>query len=92
METVIIKFVADTDGLQPAIKQLEAIGKITAEDAARIEKLNAEQKEYIQTVNQTATAFGQLSEEAKDVAATINAQVLQGVADAMAEMGEEAQK
>jgi len=92
VETVIIKFVADTDGLQPAIKQLEAIGKITAEDAARIEKLNAEQKEYIQTVNQTTTAFGQLSEEAKDVAATINAQVLQGVADAMAEMGEEAQK
>jgi len=30
--------------------------------------------------------------EAKDVAATINAQILQGVADAMAEMGNEAQK
>lgn len=92
MENVIIKFVADTDGLQPAIKQLEAIGKITAEDAARIQKLNDEQREYIQTVNQTTTAFGNLQSEAKDVAATINAQVLQGVADAMAEMGNEAQK
>jgi len=92
VENVIIKFVADTDGLQPAIKQLEAIGKITAEDAARIQKLNDEQREYIQTVNQTTTAFGNLQAEAKDVAATINAQVLQGVADAMAEMGEEAQK
>jgi hypothetical protein len=92
VENVIIKFVADTDGLQPAIKQLEAIGKITAEDAARIQKLNDEQREYIQTVNQTTTAFGNLQAEAKDVAAAINAQVLQGVADAMAEMGEEAQK
>lgn len=92
MENVIIKFVADTDGLQPAIKQLEAIGKITAEDAARIQKLNDEQREYIQTVNQTTTAFGNLQSEAKDVAATINAQILQGVADAMAEMGNEAQK
>lgn len=92
MENVIIKFVADTDGLQPAIKQLEAIGKITAEDAARIQKLNDEQREYIQTVNQTTTAFGELSAEAKDITAAINAQVLQGVADAMAEMGEEAQK
>lgn len=92
MENVIIKFVADTDGLQPAIKQLEAIGKITAEDAARIQKLNDEQREYIQTVNQTTTAFGNLQAEAKDVAATINAQILQGVADAMAEMGDEAQK
>jgi len=92
VENVIIKFVADTDGLQPAIKQLEAIGKITAEDAARIQKLNDEQREYIQTVNQTTTAFGELSAEAKDITATINAQVLQGVADAMAEMGNEAQK
>ena len=92
MENVIIKFVADTDGLQPAIKQLEAIGKITAEDAARIQKLNDEQREYIQTVNQTTTAFGELSAEAKDITAVINAQVLQGVADAMAEMGDEAQK
>jgi hypothetical protein len=92
VENVIIKFVADTDGLQPAIKQLEAIGKITAEDAARIQKLNDEQREYIQTVNQTTTAFGQLSAEAKDITAAINAQVLQGVADAMAEMGDEAQK
>jgi len=92
VENVIIKFVADTDGLQPAIKQLEAIGKITAEDAARIQKLNDEQREYIQTVNQTTTAFGELSAEAKDITAAINAQVLQGVADAMAEMGEEAQK
>ena len=78
--------------MQPAIKQLEAIGKITAEDAARIQKLNDEQREYIQTVNQTTTAFGNLQSEAKDVAATINAQILQGVADAMAEMGNEAQK
>lgn len=92
MENVIIKFTADTDGLQPAIKQLELIGKITAEDAARIEKLNAEQREYIQTVNQTSTAFGELSAEAKDLTATISAQVLQGVSDAMAEMGKEAQQ
>ena len=36
MENVIIKFTADTTGLQPAVEQLKIIGKLTEEDEKNI--------------------------------------------------------
>jgi len=92
VENVIIKFTADTEGLQPAIRQLELIGKITTEDAEKVEQLNKEQREYIASVNQSATAMGQLATEAKDVADSIRVEVLKGAATEIGNMGEEAQK
>jgi len=92
VDNVIIKFTADTEGLQPAIRQLELIGKITAEDAAKVEQLNKEQREYIASVNQSATAMGQLATEAKDVADSIRGEVLKEAATEIGNMGEEAQK
>ena len=53
MENVIIKFVADTSGLEPAIKQLELLGKISKDDAAAFAQVNNEQKEFIQNLKKT---------------------------------------
>lgn len=43
MDNVIVKFVADTDGLKPAIEQMLLLGKITEDDAKKIAAINAEQ-------------------------------------------------
>ena len=71
MENVIIKFVADTEGLQPAIKQLQLMGKITDEDAAKFEKINAEQREFIAGLNKSTTEMGKLNTEVEQLAATV---------------------
>ena len=76
MENIIIKFVADTSGLEPAIKQLQLLGKITDEDAAKFNAINQEQKEFIQNVNKSATEFGKLSNEVEDLAKTMSQNVL----------------
>jgi len=61
LENVIIKFVADTSGLEPAIKQLELLGKISKEDAAAFAQVNNEQKEFIQNLNKSTTERNQAS-------------------------------
>jgi hypothetical protein len=76
VENIIIKFVADTSGLEPAIKQLQLLGKITDEDAAKFNAINQEQKEFIQNVNKSATEFGKLSNEVEDLAKTMSQNVL----------------
>jgi len=67
VENVIIKFVADTSGLEPAIKQLQLLGKISEEDAAKFNQINQEQKEFIQNVNKSTTEMGKLSNEVSDL-------------------------
>lgn len=71
MENVIIKFIADTEGLQPAIKQLQLMGKITDEDAAKFEKINVEQREFIAGLNKSTTEMGKLNTEVDQLAATV---------------------
>lgn len=85
MENVIIKFVADTSGLEPAIKQLQLLGKISEEDAAKFNAINQEQKEFIQNVNKSATEFGKLSNEVDDLAKTMSQNVLGKAANELEE-------
>lgn len=92
MENIIIKFVADTSGLEPAIKQLQLLGKITDEDAAKFNAINQEQKEFIQNVNKSATEFGKLSNEVEDLAKTIQGGALDNFADNLKEVTEETKK
>ena len=86
MENVIIKFVADTSGLEPAIKQLQLLGKISEEDAAKFNAINQEQKEFIQNVNKSATEFGKLSSEVGNLAAEIQGGVVNTLADGLKEV------
>ena len=86
MENVIIKFVADTSGLEPAIKQLQLLGKITDEDAAKFNAINQEQKEFIQNVNKSATEFGKLSNEVGNLSAEIQGGVMNTLADGLKEV------
>ena len=89
MENVIIKFVADTSGLEPAIKQLELLGKISKDDAAAFAQVNNEQKEFIQNLNKTTTEMGKLSNEVDGLMAEIQAGVMEGFADHLAEVTKE---
>jgi myosin heavy subunit len=85
VDNIIIKFVADTSGLEPAIKQLQLLGKITDEDAAKFNAINQEQKEFIQNVNKSATEFGKLSNEVEDLAKTMSQNVLGKAANELEE-------
>lgn len=89
MENVIIKFVADTEGLQPAIKQLELLGKITADDAAKFNQINQEQKEFIQGLNKSTTEMGKLSTEVEGLMAEIQAGVMEGFAEHLEQVTKE---
>ena len=92
MENVIIKFVADTSGLEPAIKQLELLGKISKDDAAAFAQVNNEQKEFIQNLNKSTTEFGKLNSEVEGLMAEIQAGVMEGFADHLAEVTKETKK
>ena len=92
MENVIIKFVADTSGLEPAIKQLELLGKISKDDAAAFNLVNQEQKEFIQNINKSTTEFGKLNTEVEGLMAEIQAGVMEGFADHLAEVTAESKK
>ena len=92
MENVIIKFVADTSGLEPAIKQLELLGKISKDDAAAFAQVNNEQKEFIQNLNKSTTEMGKLSNEVDGLMAEIQAGVMEGFADHLAEVTSESKK
>lgn len=89
MENVIIKFVADTSGLEPAIKQLELIGKISKEDAAAFNAINAEQKEFIQNLNKSTTEMGKLSNQVDDLMTEIQGGVLEDFADHLSDVTKE---
>jgi hypothetical protein len=92
LENVIIKFVADTSGLEPAIKQLELLGKISKDDAAAFAQVNNEQKEFIQNLNKSTTEMGKLSNEVDGLMAEIQAGVMEGFADHLAEVTAESKK
>ncbi len=92
MENVIIKFVADTSGLKPAIDQLQLLGKISEADAASFAKINDEQKEFIQNLNKSTTEFGKLNSEVEGLMAEIQAGVMEGFADHLAEVTAETKK
>jgi hypothetical protein len=92
LENVIIKFVADTSGLEPAIKQLELLGKISKDDAAAFAQVNNEQKEFIQNLNKSTTEMGKLSNEVDGLMAEIQAGVMEGFADHLAEVTKETKK
>jgi hypothetical protein len=89
LENVIIKFVADTSGLKPAIDQLQLLGKISEADAASFAKINDEQKEFIQNLNKSTTEFGKLNSEVEGLMAEIQAGVMEGFADHLAEVTKE---
>jgi hypothetical protein len=86
LENVIIKFVADTSGLEPAIKQLQLLGKISEEDAAKFNLINQEQKEFIQNVNKSTTEMGKLSNEVENLTAEIQGGAINTLADGLKEV------
>ncbi len=86
MENVIIKFVADTSGLEPAIKQLQLLGKISEEDAAKFNLINQQQKEFIQQVNKSTTEMGKLSNEVENLTAEIQGGAINTLADGLKEV------
>lgn len=89
MENVIIKFVADTSGLEPAIKQLELLGKISKEDAAAFAQVNNEQKEFIQNLNKSTTEMGKLSNEVEGLMSEIQGGVMEKFAENLSEVTSE---
>lgn len=89
MENVIIKFTADTTGLQPAVEQLKLIGKITEEDAKKIDEINQSQAKYLNTLKATTKEAGNFGDEMASIKAEIQAGILEGVAEHFAEMGKE---
>jgi hypothetical protein len=86
VENVIIKFVADTSGLEPAIKQLQLLGKISEEDAAKFNLINQQQKEFIQQVNKSTTEMGKLSNEVENLTAEIQGGAINTLADGLKEV------
>jgi hypothetical protein len=92
VENVIIKFTADTTGLQPAVEQLKLIGKITEEDARKIDEINQSQAKYLNTLKATTKEAGNFGDEMASIKAEIQAGILEGVAEHFAEMGKEMEK
>ena len=92
MENVIIKFTADTSGLEPAIKQLALMGKITDEDAKKIAQINAEQAKFNQTVAQTSNEFTDFQKAFNGVTEDIKKQVITDAAKQLGEFTNEARK
>lgn len=89
MENVIIKFTPDISAMQPAVELLRLIGKISDEDAAAFAKVNTEQKEFIQNLNKSTTEFGKLNSQVEGLMAEIQAGVMEGFADHLAEVTKE---
>jgi hypothetical protein len=89
VENVIIKFTADTTGLQPAVEQLKLIGKITEEDARKIDEINQSQAKYLNTLKATTKEAGNFGDEMASIKSEIQAGILEGVAEHFAEMGKE---
>ena len=92
MENVIIKFTADTTGLEPAIKQLALMGKITDEDAKKIAQINAEQQKFNQTVAQTSNEFSDFQKSFNGVTEDIKKEVISNAAKQLGEFTNEAKK
>jgi len=92
LENVIIKFTADTTGLEPAIKQLALMGKITDEDAKKIAQINAEQQKFNQTVAQTSNEFSDFQKSFNGVTEDIKKEVISNAAKQLGEFTNEAKK
>jgi hypothetical protein len=92
VENVIIKFTADTTGLQPAVEQLKLIGKITDEDARKIEEINQSQARYLNTLKKTTQEAGNFGDELAHIKAEIQAGILEGIAEYMKQFGDETEK
>ena len=92
MENVIIKFTADTTGLQPAVEQLKLIGKITDEDARKIDEINQSQAKYLNTLKATTKEAGNFGDELAHIKAEIQAGILEGIAEYMKQFGDETEK
>jgi hypothetical protein len=92
VENVIIKFTADTTGLQPAVEQLKLIGKITEEDARKIDEINQSQAKYLNTLKATTKEAGNFGDELAHIKAEIQAGILEGIAEYMKQFGDETEK
>lgn len=92
MENVVIKFVADTEGLKPAIDQLLLMGKISAEDAKKIADINEEQKQFLSTLNKTTTEAGKLNTQVEELANTMSQEVIGKAADELQSFTNESKK
>lgn len=89
MENVIIKFTADTTGLQPAVDQLKLLGKITEDDAKKIDEINQSQARYLNTLKSTTKEAGNFANEMAHLKNEIQAGILEGIAEHMKEFGKE---
>jgi myosin heavy subunit len=92
VENVVIKFVADTEGLKPAIDQLLLMGKISAEDAKKIADINEEQKQFLSTLNKTTTEAGKLNTQVEELANTMSQEVIGKAADELQSFTNESKK
>ena len=91
-QNIIVKFTADTSGLQPAIEQMRILGKITDEDARKISEINAEQQKFNTTVNATTNEFTDFSKTFKTLGNDIKAQVIVEASNQLKEFAQEATK
>jgi hypothetical protein len=82
-QQIIVKFTADTSGLQPAIEQMRILGKITDEDAKKISEINAEQQKFNATASNTNSEFAEFHSQIKSLASEIKAGVIEGLAEGM---------
>jgi myosin heavy subunit len=92
LENVVIKFTTDTTGLEPAIKQLAIMGKITDEDAKKIADMNSQQQKFNSTVEQTSTEFNQWQKAFNGVSDEIKSQVIIEAAKQLGGFTNEAKK
>ncbi len=91
-QQIIVKFTADTSGLQPAIEQMRILGKITDEDARKISEINAEQQKFNATVNATTNEFTDFSKTFKNLSTDIKGQVIVDASNQLKEFAQEASK
>lgn len=91
-QNIIVKFTADTSGLQPAIEQMRILGKITDEDARKISEINEEQKKFNTTVNATTNEFTDFSKTFKTLGNDIKSQVIVEASNQLKEFAQEATK
>jgi hypothetical protein len=102
-ETILIEFVATTEGLSPAIDQLEKLGQVDKATAATFKATNAEMAKRTAAVKATATATKAATDSTKKSIADVDAAVKnltndfvagfeEGVAEALKEAGVSAEE
>lgn len=102
-ETVIIEFIASTEGLAPAVDQLERLGQIDKATATTFKATNAELKAREATLKATGTATKAATDSTKKSIADVDAAVKnltndfvqgfqEGVVEALKEAGVSAEQ